>query len=77
MGSKYPVLKPTEIITILNKFGFSFVSQKGSHIKMRKVSDDQLTKTVIIPNHYEVSKGTLQAILEQAGITIEEFIKMK
>lgn len=77
MGSKYPVLKPAEIIAVLNKFGFSFVSQKGSHIKMRKLSNDQLTRTVIVPNHYEVSKGTLQAILEQAGISIEEFLRMK
>ena len=72
MGSKYPVLKPNEIITILNGFGFRVISQKGSHIKLRK--DGLIIKTVIVPNHYEVAKGTLQSILEQAGITLEEFL---
>ena len=72
MGSKYPVLKPNEIITALNEFGFRIISQKGSHIKLRK--DGAIVKTVIVPNHYEVARGTLQSILEQAGITLEEFL---
>ncbi|HHV64544.1 MAG TPA: type II toxin-antitoxin system HicA family toxin [Peptococcaceae bacterium] len=71
MGSKYPVLKPSEIISALNQFGFKVISQKGSHIKLRK--DGSIVKTVIVPNHYEIAKGTLQSILEQAGITLEEF----
>lgn len=33
MGSKYPILKPKEIITVLEKKGFKFISQKGSHLK--------------------------------------------
>ena len=74
MGSKYPVLSPDEIIKILNKFGFGKVSQKGSHVKLRK---EEPVRTVIIPMHYEVAKGTLQSILEQAGISIEDFLKMK
>lgn len=73
MGLKYPVLKPNEIIAILIKFGFFLVSQKGSHIQLRK--EGRQTRTVIIPNHYEMAKGTLKAILEQAGLTIEEFLR--
>lgn len=33
MGSKYPVLTPKEVIKTLEKFGFAFVSQRGSHKK--------------------------------------------
>ena len=73
MGSKYPVLKPNEIISVLKKFGFEVVSQRGSHIKLRK--DGPETKVVIIPNHYEVAKGTLKAILEQAGLALEGFLQ--
>lgn len=29
--SKYPVLKPNQVISILEKFGFIEVRQKGSH----------------------------------------------
>jgi len=31
---------------------------------------------VIIPMHYEIAKGTLKSILEQAGIALEEFLKI-
>jgi predicted RNA binding protein YcfA (HicA-like mRNA interferase family) len=72
MGSKYPVLKPGEVISVLSKFGFYIVSQRGSHIKLRK--DGNVIRTVIIPYHYEVARGTLQSIVEQSGLTFEEFI---
>lgn len=36
MGSKYPILPPQKIITVLCKFGFEKTSQKGSHVKYTK-----------------------------------------
>jgi predicted RNA binding protein YcfA (HicA-like mRNA interferase family) len=72
MGSKYPVLSPDDIIKALKKIGFCKISQKGSHAKYRSVGD-AIVRTVVIPMHSEVAKGTLQSILEQASITIEEF----
>ena len=69
MPSKYPVLKPSEIIKRLEYIGFYFVSQKGSH---RKYSNGK--NVVIIPMHNEIAKGTLKSILDQANITLEEFI---
>ena len=74
MGSKYPVLRPREIINTLEAFGFIYVSQKGSHAKYAKAEKGKPTKTVIIPMHDEVSKGTLKSILHQAGLTLEEFL---
>ena len=71
MGSKYPVLPPGEIIKALQKAGFYKISQKGSHVKFRK--DGAPARNVIIPMHNEVARGTLQSILEQAEITLEEF----
>ncbi|MFZ5596413.1 MAG: type II toxin-antitoxin system HicA family toxin [Bacillota bacterium] len=73
MGSKYPILPPDRIIKVLKKYGFYMVSQKGSHVKYRK--DGKPARVVIIPMHNEVAKGTLQSILEQADITLEEFLK--
>lgn len=46
MPSKYPVLEPKEIVSALQKINYSFVSQKGSHMKY---SDGH--HIVIIPNH--------------------------
>jgi len=69
MGSKYPVLTPKEIIRVLEKFNFRFVSQKGSHMKY----SDGL-HVVIIPNHDEIARGTFKSILSMSGISLEDFL---
>ena len=75
MGAKYPILTPQEIIRVLQTFGFVNKTQKGSHAKYIKTEKGKPTRTVIIPMHNEVAKGTLKSILEQAGLTLDEFIK--
>ncbi len=52
----------------LTRLGFTIVSQKGSHLKMRR-SVSRKTLTVIIPMHKQIAMGTLKSILTQAGIT--------
>ena len=74
MGSKYPVLKSSEIVKRLKKHGFVFKSQKGSHAKYVKTKEGKTKLSVIVPMHYEVDKGTLQGVLEQADLSIEEFM---
>jgi predicted RNA binding protein YcfA (HicA-like mRNA interferase family) len=73
MSPKYPVLRPQEIITALKKAGFREVAQKGSHLKLKK---ENPTRIVVVPMHEEVARGTLKSILEQAGISLEEFLKL-
>ena len=68
---KYPILRPVEIIAALTRKGFYFKSQKGSHVKY---TDGY--RTVIIPNHDTVARGTLKSILIQANISIEDFIEL-
>lgn len=69
MGSKYPVLPPDDVIKVLKKFGFEYVSQKGSHMKYKNGD-----RVVIIPNHSEVAKGTLKSILTMANISLSDFL---
>ncbi|MDR1931617.1 MAG: type II toxin-antitoxin system HicA family toxin [Spirochaetales bacterium] len=71
MGSKYPILRPNEIISALSKKGFTFKSQKGSHVKYTNGH-----YTVVIPIHDTVARGTLRSILIQAGIELDEFLKL-
>ena len=71
MGSKYPVLTPKKIIQVLQELGFYKVGQKGSHTKYKSKVTNRIC---IIPLHYEVAKGTLKSILEQADIELEEFL---
>lgn len=64
-----------QIIKILcRKFGFSFVSQKGSHAKLRKMIKDKKI-TTIVPMHKELSPGTLKGVLELAQVEEKEFRK--
>ena len=72
MSSKYPVLPPEKIIKAMRKLGFYKISQKGSHAKY---INDETGKIFIIPMHYEIAKGTLKSILEQADIELEQFLK--
>ena len=71
MPAKYPILKPKELIRVLEEYGYKFVSQKGSHMKYSNGE-----RKVIIPNHYEIAKGTLKSILTQADIDIDEFLNV-
>ena len=74
MGSKYPVLPHKDVIKALKKLGFNQVSQRGSHVKFKNTTNP--IKSVIIPMHNEIAKGTLKSILEQANISIDEFLKL-
>ena len=68
-------LKPLpyrEVKRKLEAAGFEEVSQKGSHIKFAKSSDEG-TRTTIVPRHREITIGTLTSILRQTGISAEEF----
>jgi len=70
VGDKYPILKPHEIIAALSAKGFSFKTQRESHAKY---TDGK--RTVIIPMHDTVARGTLKSILIQAGLELDEFLK--
>lgn len=62
-----------EIESVLRKLDFNFVSQKGSHGKFK----DRKGHTVILPmNKKEIPYGTFRSILKQAGIDLNEFIKI-
>jgi predicted RNA binding protein YcfA (HicA-like mRNA interferase family) len=73
--SKLPTPSAREVIRALRGQGFQVVSQKGSHIKMKKIAPND-TRIVIIPDHPEIPVGTLKSIIRQAGMTEEEFIKL-
>jgi len=68
------VFSSKKVISILRKdFGFSVVSQKGSHIKLRKISRNRKI-TTIVPLHKELAPGTLRGVLELAEIELREFL---
>lgn len=63
---KLKTLSGRDVLKILSRFGFKVVSQRGSHVKLRRVLSDGTKQTLTIPLHEEMDKGTLRAIFRQA-----------
>jgi len=71
---KFPVVSGKEVIKALEKAGFEIVSQKGSHVKLRK-TDSGEKKTVIVPLRPVIRTGTMKSILRQSHLSLEELQK--
>ncbi|OGF50323.1 hypothetical protein A3G55_03530 [Candidatus Giovannonibacteria bacterium RIFCSPLOWO2_12_FULL_44_25] len=69
---KLPRVKPREIIGALEKASFYFTRQKGSHKLYKK---DKCRVTIAYHNK-DMNPKTLKHIIEQSGLTLEEFIKL-
>ncbi len=59
-------LSGDEVIAILKKFGFFVHSQRGSHVKLRRITASGEVQSLTIPRHKELDVGTLHAIFRQA-----------
>ena len=71
--SKLPAVSGADCVKSLGKIGFVVYRQRGSHITMvRKTPPSQTT----IPNHKELDRGTLRAIIRQTDLTVDEFIAL-
>jgi predicted RNA binding protein YcfA (HicA-like mRNA interferase family) len=71
--TRFPIISSKEIVKALRAAGFENAPKrgKGSHIAMIKRDNDR-TRLVIIPDRKNIPRGTLRAILDQAGLTREE-----
>lgn len=72
---KIPVLKPREVILILERLGFVQVRQRGSHIQFRHLDGRATT----VPNHKgrDISPLLLKQILKDIKVDIEQFLMLK
>lgn len=71
---RLPALKPRQTIRVLEKAGFRFERQKGSH---KIYLNPSVRQAVIVPFHNkDLKRGTLRNIIKQSGLTLEEFIKL-
>jgi predicted RNA binding protein YcfA (HicA-like mRNA interferase family) len=63
-----PRILGADAVRALERTGFVFRSQRGSHRKLRHAAG----RTVIVPMHRELAPGTLRSILRQAGLSNEQ-----
>ncbi|MBF2047526.1 MAG: type II toxin-antitoxin system HicA family toxin [Elainella sp. C42_A2020_010] len=71
---KLPRISSREAIRALERLGFEQVRQTGSHVVMKKETEEGEIGCVV-PVHRELKVGTLSGILKQAQVTVEEFIE--
>ena len=74
MPEKLPPLRVREVVRALERAGFVKWRQKGSHLTMFRESDRRAL-TIAIHFSHTIPKGTLHAILKQAGLSNEEFLQ--
>lgn len=68
-----PAYSGKEVIRrLVHAFGFHVVSQRGSHVKLKKRMNGGTTVTVV-PLHRELAEGTLRGVLRLAKISYEDF----
>lgn len=71
---KLPVVSGREVVKALSKAGYSLDHQTGSHMILRHKEAPH--RRLTIPNHKEIAKGTLRAIIKDSGLTTEQFIDL-
>jgi len=58
------------VVSALRKAGFRSIRQHDSHMIMRR--DNPFAQTTV-PNHRELDRGTLRAIIRQVGMSVDQF----
>ena len=72
--SVLPCISGREVVEALAKIGYEKDRQKGSHIVLRQTASPH--RRIVVPDHREVAKGTLRAIVKQAGLSVGEFLTL-
>ena len=67
-----PVCSGADAVRAFQKIGYEVDHQTGSHVILRHPSGRRLT----VPNHLELAKGTLRALIRDAGVTKVQFAEL-
>lgn len=66
-------LSGRDVRAALERVGFVFRRQAGSHMMLRR---DQPYARIVVPDHKQVRPGTLRRIIADAGLTVEQFVAL-
>lgn len=72
---KLPVISGEKAIKAFLNAGFVKVRQRGSHVRLEKIEGDDIIK-LTVPLHNPMKKGTISRLIKDAGLTIDEFVKL-
>jgi len=68
---KLPVLGGHEVVRVFQKLGWEVARRRSIHIILTREGS---AATLSVPDHKEVARGTLRALIRAAGLTVEEFL---
>jgi predicted RNA binding protein YcfA (HicA-like mRNA interferase family) len=72
--SRLPSLKPRQIVTALQRHGFTIIRITGSHYQL---FNERTRRHTTVPYHNrDLPRGTVAAIIQQAGLPRDEFLKL-
>jgi predicted RNA binding protein YcfA (HicA-like mRNA interferase family) len=71
--SRLPRISGRQCIAALGRAGFEVRRQRGSHVVLRR--HDPFAQ-VVVPDHSELDRGTLRAILRQADLSVERLLEL-
>ena len=69
-----PIISGREAVRVLVALGWEVARQRGSHIILVKAGHPA---TLSVPDHKELARGTLRALIRRAGLTIEQFLRAR
>lgn len=69
--SRLPVVSGREVVRAMEKIGYELDRQRGSHMVLRQATPP--FRRLTVPDHKEIARGTLRAIIRQAGLSVDEF----
>lgn len=68
-----PAISGREAVRVFERAGWKVSRREGSHIILTKAG---MIATLSIPDHREISRGTLRSLIRKAGLTVEEFVSL-
>jgi predicted RNA binding protein YcfA (HicA-like mRNA interferase family) len=70
---KLPTISGRESVSAFSRAGWAFARQRGSHMILIRPGS---LASLSIPDHKELAKGTLRALIRAADLTLEEFLAL-
>lgn len=68
-----PVLSAKQLVAALQRNGFVWKRQRSTHITLQHPDG----RTVVVPDHKTIAKGTLRAMLRDTKLNIEDITRKK
>ena len=65
-----PIISGKDAVKVFERAGWIFNRQVGSHMILTKSG---MYTTLSFPNHKEIGRGLLRTLINDAGLTVDEF----